>query len=112
MICYRIVEIKNGKAMSLFHGTDGSRILPVGKWIKANKKIVSDGSGNTKYISGFHVLKSVEAAQQFFAKMFRHKENRIIVECEAIGLRHKSHAKGEVYLANRIRINNLIPMVK
>jgi hypothetical protein len=109
MICYRIVEVKNGNALSLFHGTDGSRILPVNKWIYANKKIVSDGSCATKYLSGFHVFKSVDVAQEFFRKMFRHRENRIIVKCEAVGLRRKSHARGEVYLASRLKICGLTP---
>jgi hypothetical protein len=38
------VEVKKGKIFSLFHGTQGSRNLPAGIWLKADKKIVRDGS--------------------------------------------------------------------
>jgi len=104
MICYRIVEIKNGKFLSLFHGTQGSRILPVGVWLKADKKRVHDGSCSTYYESGFHVLKSLEATKTFFKRMFRHRKNRRVVLCEATGLRKKTHSKSDIYLANRMKI--------
>jgi hypothetical protein len=106
MICYRIVEVKNGKLLSLFHGTQGSRVLPIGRWLKADKKRVHDGSCSTYYESGFHVLKSLEVTKQFFKKMFRNKKNRCIIQCEAIGLRKKTHSKSDIYLANRMKISN------
>lgn len=100
------MEVKKGKIFSLFHGTQGSRNLPTGVWLKADKKIVRDGSCATWYESGFHVLKSIEATKIFLDKMFRHKENRRVIQCEATGLRKKTHSKGDVYLADRMRINN------
>ena len=104
MIAYRIVEIRNGQPCSLFHGTDGSRTLPIGKWVKSNRKLVRDGRCSTKYESGFHVLKTLKEAQEFFDTMFRIKDNRALVKCEATGLRRKWHSKKRVYLANRIKI--------
>jgi len=113
MNCYRIVEIKNGKPLSLFHGTNGSRTLPMGKWIEANVKPVVDGSGaKRKYVSGFHVFASPKAACTFFKKMFRNRENRRVICCEASDLRRKMSARGEVYLARLIRITDLTPVTE
>lgn len=78
---YRIVEISDGKVKSLFHGTSGSRTLPVGEWIKADKKMVHDGSHGIPYRSGFHFLWGLAEAQDFFEKRFRDKENRYVVAC-------------------------------
>ena len=105
MICYRIVEVKNGKLLSLFHATNGSRIFPDGKWLYANKKVVREGKNGHPYLSGFHVFKSRPEAIKFFNKMFRNRNNRIIVSCEATKLRKKLHARGEVFLADKIRLN-------
>lgn len=106
--CYRIVEVKNGQPLSLFHGTNKSRVLPLGEWVDADVKVVCDGSRGTRYVSGFHVFLTLEEAQDFFSKMFRRRENRRIVRCEAAGLiRPKVHARGVVYLADRIRVTSL-----
>jgi hypothetical protein len=49
---WRIVEKHEKGLKTLFHGVNGSRILPQGKWLKAEKKLASEGSGR-KYISAF-----------------------------------------------------------
>ena len=110
MKCYRIVEIKNGKPHSLFHGTDGSREIPMNRWVDANIKTVHDGSCGTEYESGFHILLSAKEALEFFNKMFRIKENRIVIKCYAKGLRKKSHSKRDVYLADKIMIKDITPI--
>lgn len=101
-IYYRIVELKNGEPHSLFHGTNRSRALPVGEWIEAEKKMVRDGAGKW-YLSGFHVMPTLEEANEYF-QIFKKKENRVIVPCEAEGLRPKEHSRSRVYLADRIRL--------
>lgn len=101
---YRIVEISDGKVKSLFHGTNGSRTLPIGEWIKADKKIVFDGSHGTQYRSGFHFLWDLEEAQAFFDKRFKIKENRYVVACWVRGnIRIKNKkAKPPCWLADEI----------
>lgn len=101
---YRIVEVKDGEYYSLFHGTNRSRKLERGKWLKADKKTVKDGSCATYYESGFHVLKSKEDTERFFERMFRIKENRRVVPVLAKGIRLKSHSRHEVYLADEMFI--------
>lgn len=106
MIGYRIVEIKNGKVMSLFHGTGGSRVIPLDKWNKASKKLVRDGSNNRYYEAGWHFLKSEEEAWSFLNRMFRIKDNRFVIKCHVRGnIRPKEHStKGKCWLADEIMI--------
>jgi hypothetical protein len=100
---YRIVEIKDNKIMSLYHGTNKSRIIPLNIWYKANKKFAYDGSGGKYYETGWHFLPTLEEAQLFFDKMFRIKINRCIVRCYLRGnIRRKERSKS--WLADEILI--------
>lgn len=101
---YRIVEVKDGEYYSLFHGTNRSRKLPRGIWIKADKKTVRDGSRATYYESGFHVLTSKEEAEKFFQKLFRKYKNRMVIKVYAKGLRRKEHSRHEVFLADEMLV--------
>lgn len=108
MIGYRIVEIKNGNVLSLFHATKGSRIIPQNKWIEAKKNIVKDGSNGKLYLSGWHFLPTEEDAKKFFERMFKIKENRRVIKCYVRGnIRKKEHSiKGGCLLADEIFINS------
>lgn len=102
MIYYKIVE-KDGKDYKfLFHGVDRDRKIPE-KWIKAEKKLVIDGSGGTEYISGFHVLRTKEQAKEYLQN-FEKTKNKVIIPCEVKNVRKKEHSRSEVYLANEILI--------
>ena len=94
--------------MSLFHGTDGSRIIPLDRWHKANIKLVRDGSNNRYYDAGWHFLPSKEDAINFFSRMFRIKDNRYVVKCYVRGnIRLKEHStKGKCWLADEIMIKS------
>jgi hypothetical protein len=96
MVGYRVVEIKNGKPYSLFHGTNRSREIKLDQWHIADKKEVQDGSGQKKrYISGWHFLESEQAARDFFERMFRIKENRYVVKCKFRGSIRPKHPDGK-----------------
>jgi len=108
MLGYRIVEIKNNKVMSLFHGTNGSRQIPLNMWHKANIKDVSDGSKGKNYKSGWHFLLTLDETINFFTRMFRVKDNRYIVQCHVRkNIRQKTNStKGKCLLADEIMITN------
>jgi hypothetical protein len=109
MVGYRIVEIKDAKVMSLFHGTNGSRIIPLDIWHKANIKPVRDGGKTAKYYdAGWHFLPSREDAINFLNRMFRIKDNRYVVKCYVRGnIRPKEHStKGKCWLADEIMIKS------
>lgn len=101
---YKIVEYsEDGKIKSLFHGTKGSRLLTKEKWMKADKKLVKDGSGKTEYISGFQIVNSFEECLEYL-QLFKNKANKAIVTCLAKKIRPKSHSRHSVFLADEIKI--------
>ena len=110
IVAYRIVEVKNGKVYSLFHGTQRSREIVLDRWNKADVKPVQDGSGQKKrYISGWHFLMSEQECEDFFMKMFRIKDNRRIVKCKVRGNIRPKHPDGKgkpAYLADEIYISS------
>ena len=106
---YRIVEIKDNKVKSLFHGTNGSREIPLDRWVRANIKEVKDGSSSFTYQAGFHFLPSKDDAEKFFNTMFRIKENRYVIPCLVRGnIRVKRENKNgrTAWLANEIMIRS------
>ena len=99
---YKIVEKKGSDYYTLFHGINGTRKLPIEKWIDGViKPNVMDGHG-TKYTSGIHVIDGKENAEEYL-KRFK-KKDRVIVECLAEGLVRKEKSKEYVFLAKRIKI--------
>lgn len=101
--CFRIVEVtRTGDYKTLFHGIKKSRVLPLNKWLKAERKWVNDGVG-TYYWSGFHVLKTIKDARAYLKK-FKKKRNKRIIAIQAMGLRKKAHSPYPVFLASKTRI--------
>lgn len=102
--CYRIVELHKNNFKTLFHSIDGrSRILPKNTWIKAIKRIGSEGANGIKYRTGFHVLLNLSDIKKY-SKKFKKKTNRKIISLYAKGLKAKKHSKSPVMLAEEIYI--------
>jgi len=113
MIAFRICENKNGKLLTLFHGINGSRVMPTQKWITSQTKTVRDGSRSKakEYISGFHVLPTLDECRQF-SKKFRAKRELVIVECEIDdNFWEKEHSPANVLLAKNIKINKIVEKI-
>lgn len=109
-VYYKIVQKDNeGKIKTLFHGINGTKILPTKTWVKAKiKSNVRDGVGNS-YTSGIHIIDGLDEARKYL-KRFRRKD-RIIVECLAKGLRKKEKSRSAVYLADEILIPTSNPII-
>ena len=106
---WRIIEKHERGIKTLFHGVNGSRVLPQGRWIKAEKKWGSEGVGGRKYITAFHCLDSKENMVKF-SKKFRIRKNRYIIPILAKGLRKK---RGSVaLLADEIFIPKNVELIK
>ena len=99
---YKIVLKDGNDIKTLFHAVNGTKTLQFDKWIKSHKKIVSDGKGGRKYISGFHFFLTKEKAKEYLIN-FRTEKNRIIVKCYVRGYKPKLSNK-DVYLADQILI--------
>ena len=103
---YRIFDDIDEQPHSLFHGTKGSRKLPLDEWITADTKPVKDGTGGKLYQSGFHVFQSLPYAYWFFVRHFRITETRVIskVEIDLGSPLYKKPGKNDVWLAKEILI--------
>ena len=104
---YKICDLVNSEVKTLFHGLEGSRVMPFGVWMDAEKKRVRDGTSKTWYISGFHIFRVFEDALQYL-EMFQHQEHKAIVRCEAQKLRPKAHSPSPTELADRIRFDHVV----
>jgi len=99
---YKIIENKKGNYYTLFHGVDGSRLLPINTWLNANKRLVKDGSDGLIYESGFHCFLDLNIAHNYI-RHFRKNKNRTIIKCIANNIRQKP-TNPNVYLADAIFI--------
>ena len=104
MSWYKIVELdKKENIKTLFHGINRSRLLKVGKWLKAEMKMVRDGPNSSEYLSGWHIAPTYEECVEYL-KAFKHRHNKRIIKCEAKNIRSKSHSRHDIFLAEYIYI--------
>ena len=115
MKAFRLVEVKNGSPHTLFHGipngnirgTSGhtrTRKIPLGKWLRAENKLVSDGTSKHKHISGFNVLLDLEKMREY-AKRFTADRDLQVIPIEIRGeARKKPYSRAGVWLANWMKI--------
>jgi hypothetical protein len=104
MIAYKIVESSPKGPKTLFHGLNGSRLIPKGKWLKAEKKMVKDGTSKTQYLSGWHVLPSEEEAAKYLQRFKTRIDKLCIIPVLVKNIRQKSHSNSNVWLADSIKI--------
>ena len=110
MKAYRICERKNEKLYTLFHAINGSREMPIEKWMDAEIKPVKDGKG-TVYISGFHCMENLKEMRDF-KRMFRKPRDLVLVECEVEGIRTKDHSRANILLVDRMKLIKVIEKLK
>jgi hypothetical protein len=103
--CFKIIEYENDQIKTLFHGLNGSRTMPTDKWLTAVKKRVKDGTSKTTYLSGWHILLNIEECEDYLLKFTKRLDKLKIVECEARGLRPKTHSPDNVWLADQIKFS-------
>jgi hypothetical protein len=103
---YKIMDYEEGKLKTLFHGLNGSRTIPMFEWLKARVEVVSDGSGGTKYMSGWHVFEKYDECLKYL-KYFKNLKPKVIAKCKAQKLWPKKHSKADVLLAEWLYVVNI-----
>ncbi len=103
---YKIVESGEDIGLrTLFHGNGGSRKLETRKWLRAEEKIVHDGTNGTPYTSGWHVIPTRVEAYEYLEQFKKARRNRLIViRVWTKGVYKKEHSRSPVYLARDIYI--------
>lgn len=103
MTAYKIFDLDGDRPKTLFHGVDGSRTLPIGKWIKAARKMVTNGSRMYPYLSGFHSYPDLEAARRWLQSA-QIVEGRVVVKVKIDGCREKPRDIRETILSDWLLI--------
>ena len=104
---YKIVDIENDVVKTLFHSVNGSRKLSINKWLESTMKMVSDGSGGTKYLSGFHIMKTIDESI-IYINRFDNKNKKGIVQVEVQNVWKKEHSPSNVWLSEKIKIGDVV----
>jgi hypothetical protein len=100
---YKIFDLYGIRPKTLYHGIDGSRLLPIGKWVKAERKMVTDGSRRHPYLSGFHSYASLEEVTRWL-QAAQYYEDRVVVKVKIKGCRPKPNAVRPTVLSNWLLI--------
>ena len=100
---YKLVDYRDGRVCFLYHGVSGSMTVPFNTWIKADKKLVSDGTGK-KYLSGFHFFKKLNDAKVYINKFTTRKHLKRIVRIYVRKIWKKDHSRSPVYLAEDMKV--------
>jgi hypothetical protein len=105
---YRLVEVKNGKIMSLYHGTNGTRVITPGKTMTAYKTVAEEGTGGQKFISGFHFFPFESVAKKYMTRFKRTDRTLAVVPgFFTVNLRYKYtfyRGPGTICLSDKMRI--------
>ena len=105
---YKIIDIGDkGELKTLFHGLNGSRVLPMGEWLESETKLVKDGTSKTEYLSGWHITKTFKEAIDYL-EAFKNLDRKAIVECYADEIRPKKHSRSNIFLSKWLKINKVV----
>ena len=110
MIAYKIVELDKGKLKSLFHGTNGTRIMEAHTWLEAQiREEAKDGTSKTTYRSGWHTLPTLDECKEYLSRFTKRLDKLVIVEVEIGGdIWEKEHSPSNVLLSTRMKINDVV----
>lgn len=98
---YRLMEKDDkGNFKTLFHGINGSKIIPLGKTLFADHKQVRDGSGKKWYDSGFHSIETLPLLYKYLKFFKRRREKLVIGVVEVQGLFGKPNSREGVILSS------------
>jgi hypothetical protein len=104
MDAYKIVEVVDGQIKTLFHGLNGSRSVPKGKWLEATEVMGKDGTSKTSYLTGWHTLLSLQDAEDYMTSFTKRLDILHIVPCVIGGrIRPKAHSPSPVWLSRWIK---------
>lgn len=101
MMRWRLFEERGGNLHTLFHGLNGSRVIPEGQWLEAVVKPVRDGANQERYDSGWHVFAD-ESGLEYLGR-FRNPRRLVAVEVEVDIVRPKP-TNPNILLAQWMRV--------
>jgi hypothetical protein len=100
---YKVFEEHDDGPHFLYHGLEGSRRVPLGRWLRAERKWIHEGS-NPHYWSAFHVFSSLADVRRW-ARMARKTRGRVCVRVSTRTVRHKP-TRGLSFLARHMQVTS------
>ena len=97
---YKAFKVENSTLKFMFKAHEGTRIVPINRWLKAKQKVVSDGTGR-QYRAGFHCFLDIEAVHRFVKQT---KGKYLIVIVKVKGVRPKPNSTAKAWLAKELLI--------
>lgn len=94
---------KNDQPSTLFHGLSGSKTLPTGLWLKAERKVGLQSGAKHTFETGFHLFSTEDEAIEY-RKRFKDPTDLVVCKVWAGGLRRKPRARNGVWLADWMHI--------
>jgi len=96
---WKVFEDRDGSPEFLYHCIEGSRAVPLDRWLDAEIKWAKEGS-NPYYWTAFHAYPSL-ASVAAWRHRTRRTAGRVVVEVTVEQV-EKKPTRGEAYLARRI----------
>lgn len=79
MKTYRILENREGRPMTLFHGLNGSRTLPLDVELEACTKMVRNAKGQKLFKGGFHTLERKQDVVDYLRRFTAARKGKLVV---------------------------------
>mgnify|MGYP003334637898 CR=1 FL=1 len=92
-----------GRPRFLFHALDGSSLVPLNTWIRAENKLVTDGSSTTSFRSGFHSFPN-RVPLRIWQKSLKHEKYIALVKVRKVS--RKLHSKNDVVLSDYMYLSS------
>lgn len=94
----------NGSPLFLFHALNGTRIVTLDEWVRANVIVGRDGRGDRWYETGFHVINEWSVLEQW-ARTLAHDKWVARVRVPTASLRRKTHSPLDIFLADALFVS-------
>lgn len=104
---YKIFEERDGKLFNLFYAIGRRKQVEFDKTHQAVERLTYESSAKTKYVTGFHCVKSLALMPLYLKRFSKARMPRLVVVEVKVSETRKKPTKGSLaLLAKQIRIES------
>lgn len=103
---YRLFRVKDYRPQTLFHKWRGTRVVPIGKKILAERKRVSNpgGGDQPRFMSGWHFGRTFEEVDHLRTTRFKRPHDLVVCKIMVKDIRPKPRTNVGAWLAREMLI--------